>query len=203
VTACSKLLRPVVIHRETDYNNLTEKERRFLTSLEQLPQLFSSLVGIGPSKIINGGLGLFAKVNILPGTKICSYLGRKSRRVPCNSTRTIRTMDGWYIDGLSKGGYASYANDPCSKIAENSELIEDDEDVFIESTKWIRACDEIYVDYGLEFYSNETLNLSYRRQGIIRHWEEVIKLSKSESFRDRARAIKFAKVIGAENELCV
>ena len=148
-----------------------------------------------------GGLGIFAKVNIPPGTKICPYLGKKSRRIPLNSTRTIRTIDGWYIDGLLHGGYASFSNDPCCKIAENCEFVEDDGCVFIESIKWIRAGEEIYVGYGLEFYNNEALDINYRRNGIIRYWDEVIKLSISESMRDRARAIKFAKLIGAENEL--
>ena len=78
-----------------------------------------------------GGLALFAKINIPPGTKICSYLGKKSRRIPANITRTIRTINGWYIDGLINGGYAFYANDPCCKIAEICEIVEDDEVVFM------------------------------------------------------------------------
>ena len=141
------------------------------------------------SGIPNSGMGLFTKKAIPKGTKIVEYKGRKS------AWKDVKDEDGkngyiFYInrnhviDALPhKSALARYANDArglvkIPGIKNNADYVIDGLKAYIESKKPISAGEEIFVDYGKDYWK------------VIR---ENIKLWKQEAKEEAATKSKTKK----------
>jgi uncharacterized protein len=141
------------------------------------------------SGIPNSGMGLFTKKAIPKGTKIVEYKGRKS------AWKDVKDEDGkngyiFYInrnhviDALPhKSALARYANDArglvkIPGIKNNADYVIDGLKAYIESKKPIEAGQEIFVDYGKDYWK------------VIR---ENIKLWKQEAKEEAASKSKAKK----------
>jgi SET domain-containing protein len=110
------------------------------------------------------GRGVFARVDIPPGTRIIEYTGERissdesARRAeagggPINHTFFFSLEDGSLIDGGSGGNEARFINHACEP---NCEAYEEDGRVFIYSLHHIEAGDELNYNYALIYEARHT-----------------------------------------------
>lgn len=101
----------------------------------------------------SAGLGLFATKEFQKGERIIEYIGN---RVPTGDEGPVnlyifnvnKKID---IDGSPRWNTARYANHSCIP---NAEAVNDNDRIFIEAIKRIRAGEEITYDYGKEYYED-------------------------------------------------
>lgn len=124
-------------------------------------------VFVGPSRIDGAGQGLFARVNIRSGYRICPYEGellsekefedRYSEDYPSyaipfpgNALLTIDPRD--VPDAL--GRYANASDYPGARLRANAELVavESEYRVYLVALRNIRADDEILFNYGRGYW---------------------------------------------------
>lgn len=125
--------------------------------------LLEKQLKVKKSTIPDSGKGLFTKKPIPKGTRIIEYKGK------ITTWKEADHKDGangyiyyvkrnYVIDALPyKAMLARYANDAkgikkIKGITNNSEYVEDNKRVFIESKKDIPANSEIFVGYGKEYW---------------------------------------------------
>ena len=112
------------------------------------------------SKIKGAGKGLFTKVDIKKGQLISMFQGTRTFKQPPNKymTYVVYVSDGSYINTFHIPGKAKYANDAQynSLYNNNSDITECEVDGILESfliaTRDIKAGEEIYLDYGSEYW---------------------------------------------------
>ncbi len=116
------------------------------------------------SKLPNAGKGLFAKEFIPKSTRIVEYKGKITtwKEVDDNDGNNgyIYFVKRNYVIDASKStsAIARYANDAqglqrVKGIKNNAEYVEDGLKVFIEAKRDIPAGEEIYVEYGKEYWA--------------------------------------------------
>lgn len=101
----------------------------------------------------SAGLGLFATKDFKKGERIIEYIGK---RVPAGDKGSVnlyifnvnKKID---IDGSPRWNTARYANHSCLP---NAEAVNDNNRIFIEAIKAIKAGEEITYDYGKEYYQD-------------------------------------------------
>jgi len=115
------------------------------------------------STLPDAGKGLFTKKIIPKGTRIVEYLGKITTWNEVNSDEGKNkyiyfVKRNHVIDARrSRKALARYANDAhglkrIKGIANNADYVEDGLQVFIEAKKDIPAGDEIFVNYGKEYW---------------------------------------------------
>ncbi len=119
---------------------------------------------IKKSGLPKAGKGLFTKIDIPKGTRVVEYKGR------IQPWREVKDQDGIngylmyinrniVINGLAAvKTLARYANDAgglvrLEGIRNNSEFISEGKRCFIESTRNIKAGEEIFASYGREYWT--------------------------------------------------
>lgn len=108
--------------------------------------------GVAPKRS-SAGLGLFATKDFKKGERIIEYRGN---RVPTGDKGPVnlyifnvnKKID---IDGSPRWNTARYANHSC---VPNAEAVNDNNRIFIEAIKSIKAGEEITYDYGEEYYKD-------------------------------------------------
>jgi SET domain-containing protein len=124
---------------------------------------------ISPSMIGNAGLGLFASRSYFVGDVIVQYDGEhltKQDHELLYPGRTlapysIRLDETTYIDGSDplKSTLARYANDSQNESLNNAKIVTfPDNKTYLEAIKPIQAKQEIFVDYGKEYWSHLTVD---------------------------------------------
>lgn len=125
--------------------------------------LLEKQLRVKTSQLPNAGKGLFTTKAIPKGTRIVEYKGRRS------AWKDVRDEDGkngyiFYInrnhviDALpTKKALARYANDArgltrIKGIVNNADYVVDGLKAYIESKKDIAAGEEIFVDYGKDYW---------------------------------------------------
>ena len=101
----------------------------------------------------SAGLGLFATKDFKKGERIIEYIGN---RVPTGDDGPVnlyifnvnKKID---IDGSPRWNTARYANHSC---VPNAEAVNENNRIFIEAIKNIKAGEEITYDYGKEYYED-------------------------------------------------
>lgn len=101
----------------------------------------------------SAGLGLFATKDFKKGERIIEYIGN---RVPTGDDGPVnlyifnvnKKID---IDGSPRWNTARYANHSC---VPNAEAVNENNRIFIEAIKSIKAGEEITYDYGKEYYED-------------------------------------------------
>ena len=115
------------------------------------------------SKLPNAGKGLFTKVAIEKGTRICEYKGRMTtwkemKKDEGENGYIFFISNKVVIDALeSVKTFGRYANDAAGFVKvkglkNNSEYVVEGKKCFIEATKDIPAKSEIFVGYGKEYW---------------------------------------------------
>lgn len=115
------------------------------------------------SKLPNAGKGLFTKVAITKGTRICEYKGRmtdwKDMKEDEGENGYIFFINNkTVIDALkSIKTFGRYANDAAGfgkvkGLSNNSEYVVEGKKCFIDAKKDIPAKSEIFVSYGKEYW---------------------------------------------------
>lgn len=110
------------------------------------------------------GRGMFALVDIPKGTRLVEYLGermshkeadRRYSRMHENSAHTMlfAVNDRVVIDGTRWGSSARFINHSC---APNCEANEEDERIFIDTIKNVKAGEELTYDYNLVLEERHT-----------------------------------------------
>ncbi len=101
------------------------------------------------------GLGLFTKENIGKGVYIIEYTGELISSDEANrrgGQYLFELNDKWTIDGKGRENKARYINHSCRPNCE-AELSADEKHVFIQAKRNIKAGEELYYDYGKEFWN--------------------------------------------------
>jgi SET domain-containing protein len=125
--------------------------------------LLEKKVEVKLSKLPNSGKGLFAKEFIPKNTRIVEYKGKITtwKEVEDNDGNNgyIYYVKRYHVIDASRhtSALARYANDArglqrVRGINNNAEYVEDGLKVFIESKKDITAGEEIFVEYGKEYW---------------------------------------------------
>jgi uncharacterized protein len=126
--------------------------------------LFEKHLIVKKSGLPKAGKGLFTKIDIPKGTRVVEYKGR------IQPWREVKDQDGYngylmyinrnvVINGLAAvKTLARYANDAgglvrLEGIRNNSEFISEGKRCFIESTRNIKAGEEIFASYGREYWA--------------------------------------------------
>jgi uncharacterized protein len=116
------------------------------------------------SGLAKAGKGLFTRIDIRKGTRIVEYKGRLQR------WREVKDQDGinGYLMFINRNVVINalpavktlgrYANDArglvrLEGIRNNSEYVSEGKRCFIEATRNIRAGEEIFTDYGREYWT--------------------------------------------------
>jgi SET domain-containing protein len=110
------------------------------------------------------GRGVFALVDIPKGTRLMEYLGERithreaDRRYAAEHENSPHTMlfavnDKVVIDATKRGNSARYINHSCNP---NCEAIEEDERIFIETSRRIPKGGELTYDYNLVLEERHT-----------------------------------------------
>ncbi|MBS3110035.1 SET domain-containing protein-lysine N-methyltransferase [Candidatus Woesearchaeota archaeon] len=109
-------------------------------------------------------MGVFAKAEITPGTKVIEYIGEKiskeegtrrsdatealaKTRHDIGSTYIFELNDEWDIDGDVPGNLAKYINHSCEP---NCNIMFDDNKIYIVANKEIKAGEELTYNYGFD-----------------------------------------------------
>ena len=113
-------------------------------------------VAIAPSSISNAGHGLFATKDLSEGTVICTYgkLRTQDEEIDLHSADTIfRDKNGMSV-GDHNRDYGCWCNDPRDQSKVNAHIRFDKESkMYVIKLRWdVQADDEIFVDYGLDFW---------------------------------------------------
>jgi len=120
-------------------------------------------LSVKKSKLPNAGKGLFTKIDIAKGKRFAEYKGR------IQPWREVKDQDGIngylmyinrnvVINGLAAlKTLARYANDArglvrMEGIRNNSEYVSEGKRCFIEATRNIQKGEEIFVNYGREYW---------------------------------------------------
>jgi len=99
------------------------------------------------------GLGLFATVDILKGTRIVQYAGTRILKTDTarHKGRYLFTLnDKWTIDGKSRTNVARYANHSCRPTAKS---ITTRNKIWIVAKRKIQAGEEITYNYGKSYFN--------------------------------------------------
>ncbi len=99
------------------------------------------------------GLGLFAKEPIKKGTFIIEYVGPllNDEEVDIKGGKYLFALGkDWTIDGTNRKNIARYINHSC--VRTNCEPIQYAKHIKIKSTRNIKAGEELYYDYGKEYF---------------------------------------------------
>jgi len=116
------------------------------------------------SKLPDAGKGLFTRINISKGTRIVEYKGR------IQPWREVKEQDGinGYLMYINRNVVINalpapktrgrYANDArglvrIEGVRNNSEYVSEGKRCFIEATRNIKAGEEIFVNYGREYWT--------------------------------------------------
>ena len=108
------------------------------------------------------GSGVFAIADIAKGTRLIEYLGERITGAqmdaryaddPSPHTFVFSVSDGSYLDATSEGNEARFINHSCKP---NCESVEDEGRIYIESTRAIRAGQELSFDYGIVLEERHT-----------------------------------------------
>lgn len=126
--------------------------------------LFEKYLTVKKSGLPKAGKGLFTKRDIPKGKRIVEYKGR------IQPWREVKDQDGinGYLMYINRNVVINalpavktlgrYANDACGLarvegIRNNSEYVSEGKRCFIEATRNIKAGEEIFVNYGREYWS--------------------------------------------------
>lgn len=137
--------------------------------------LFEKHLVVKKSRLPNAGKGLFTRIDIPKGTRVVEYKGRIQ---PWREVKDEDGINGYLmyinrnvvINGLKAlKTLARYANDAgglvrVEGIRNNSEFISEGKRCFIESTRNIKAGEELFASYGREYW---TLIRKLKRESII------------------------------------
>jgi hypothetical protein len=108
------------------------------------------------------GSGVFAIADIPKGTRLIEYLGERitgeqmdARYAGDTSPHTFvfSLADGSFLDATKDGNEARFINHSCKP---NCESIEDEGRIYIDSTRAIRAGQELSFDYGIVLEERHT-----------------------------------------------
>jgi len=104
------------------------------------------------------GLGLFATRPIKKGTPIIPYTGRlldcRKKEDDAVINKYLFELDGrWLIDGSVRENIARYINHACRPNAE-PDVMPRKRQILIRARRNIREGEEIYYDYGTEYFKN-------------------------------------------------
>jgi SET domain-containing protein len=136
--------------------------------------LFEKHLIIKRSGLPKAGKGLFTKIDILKGTRIVEYKGR------IHPWREVKDQDGinGYLMYINRNVVINalpavktlgrYANDAqgfvrIEGIRNNSEYVSEGKRCFIEATRNIKAGEEIFVNYGREYWALMKLLASLKK----------------------------------------
>ena len=131
----------------------------------------------------DAGWGLYALVPIADDSVICEYHGRRDAPIidpPSPYVFTFKHTDGSIhtIDAfdpilnrvISLGGYA---NDPLNESRENARWHSDGNRLYLRATRDIKAHEQIFVHYGVNYWANDTFNLPLMIQAVERYINKV------------------------------
>jgi SET domain-containing protein len=99
----------------------------------------------------SAGLGLFAVQDFKKGARIIEYVGKKVKPDSVDNRYIFAVNKKWDIDGSPRSNTARYANHSC---VPNAEAVNEDNHIFIEAIKSIKAGEEITYDYGKDHFQN-------------------------------------------------
>lgn len=120
---------------------------------------------VQPSRIPNGGMGLFTAIPLQRGDLIAVFKGERlsateaRRRAEVGADAYFVTLlDGTTLDSMRTECFAKYANDVegpgNSRLRNNAVITLDDNDrPCIAATRTIKAGGEIYVGYGKAYWA--------------------------------------------------
>jgi SET domain-containing protein len=119
---------------------------------------------IKKSLLPDAGKGLFTKVEILKGTRIAEYKGKKRKWVDAKhedgyNGYLMRVTRSVVIDALpATHTFGRYANDArgltrVETLKNNAEYISEGTRCYIDATRNIKAGEEIFVSYGREYWT--------------------------------------------------
>jgi uncharacterized protein len=137
--------------------------------------LFEKHLVIKRSRLPNAGKGLFTRIDIPKGTRIVEYKGR------IQPWREVKDKDGinGYLMYINRDVVINalpavktlgrYANDAqglvrLEGVRNNSEYVTEGRRCFIEATRNIKAGEEIFVNYGREYW---TLIKKLKKKSLI------------------------------------
>lgn len=127
-------------------------------------------IRVKDSTIPGGGKGLFATQPIRGRVYICPYVGENitqeclDSRYEGDVTAPYTVFDnesGIYVDSACVRGVGAMAN---TSRRTNAEIIEREGELWLRATRYIRADEEILVDYG-EGYQMENNHTTKRKRG--------------------------------------
>lgn len=132
--------------------------------------LYEKFLIVKDSQIPNAGKGLYTTVDIKKGERIIEYKGKVTSwkdadHMGGDNPFIFYVNDDHVIDGSkNKKSYAKYANDArgltrIKGLKNNSEFEEDDVRVYIIATKNIAAGEEVFVDYGPDYWATVKENM--------------------------------------------
>ena len=125
------------------------------------------------------GQGLFAKKKIKDKETICSYEGvevdfertmeqGRNNDYVASAIRNQRTQDMVYIDGISSTScYGRFAQDPIDEILVNAKILWRGNKLILVAMADIEDGEEIYVDYGIEYWQNRMALLHPRLRKVM------------------------------------
>lgn len=120
------------------------------------------MLTIKSSQIKGSGKGLFTNKSFLKGNKIIKFVGKiltdkqviklsdkqKEYLIEIGKNKTL------YVEGC-KASFTNDANFGNNKFKNNAEIvIEDNGDVYLYATKNIKSGEEIFTDYGKEYWKS-------------------------------------------------
>lgn len=101
------------------------------------------------------GLGLFALTDFKKGERIIEYTGERISEDEANrrgGQYLFVVTDELVIDGKGRTNTARYINHSCRPNAE-AEHDEDEDRIYINARRKIRAGEEVHYDYGKDFFT--------------------------------------------------
>ena len=130
---------------------------------------------VKPSTLSGAGKGLFTRIAIPKGTRIVEYKGilkpwHEVKHMDGYNGYLLRINKNIAIDALTSVHLLGrYANDAqgfaqIKGVKNNAECVTDGLSCYIEATRNIKAGEEIFVDYGIEYW---TLMRSMRKKKLI------------------------------------
>lgn len=116
------------------------------------------------SLLPGAGKGLFTKTDIVKGTRIVEYKGKKRKWVDAKhedgyNGYLMRVTRSVVIDALpATDAFGRYANDArgltrVETLKNNAEYISEGTRCYIDATRNIKAGEEIFVSYGREYWT--------------------------------------------------
>ena len=112
---------------------------------------------IKKSMIKNAGLGVYAKENIKSKTLLGNYIGKKKTNDYFSiGTYSIQLNSKYFIEAIDypRSVFAMINDSRFSNFDYNCEFLVTDNSVEIWSIKFIKEGDELFIDYGDDYWVN-------------------------------------------------